>query len=96
MARIGYVFAKSAFDALKAKMDPRRANGGVFLGLEGIVIKSHGGTDEVGFAGASDMGYKMVRQDLLSRIRESLSAWQDSRTALAALAITAHPAPETD
>ena len=47
MARIGYLFAKSAFDALKAKMDPRRANGGVFLGLEGIVIKSHGGTDEI-------------------------------------------------
>ncbi len=96
MARIGYLFAKSAFDALKAKMDPRRANGGVFLGLEGIVIKSHGGTDEIGFAGAIDIGYKMVRQDLLSRIRESLAAWQDSRTLLAAAATAALPGPETD
>ena len=43
MAKIGYLFAKSAFDALRDKMDPRKVNGGVFLGLDGIVIKSHGG-----------------------------------------------------
>jgi glycerol-3-phosphate acyltransferase PlsX len=77
-------------------MDPRRANGGVFLGLEGIVIKSHGGTDDIGFAGAIDIGYKMVRQDLLSRIRESLAIWQDSRTVLAAASLAASPGPETD
>ncbi len=96
MSRIGYIFAKSAFDALKAKMDPRRANGGVFLGLEGIVIKSHGGTDDVGYAGAIDIGYKMVKQDLLSRIRESLTAWQDARTAMAAAATAARAETETD
>ena len=45
MAKIGYLFAKAAFDALRDKMDPRKVNGGVFLGLNGIVIKSHGGTD---------------------------------------------------
>ena len=45
MAKIGYLFARGAFAALKDKMDPRKVNGGVFLGLEGIVIKSHGGTD---------------------------------------------------
>ena len=45
MAKIGYLFARQAFDALRDKMDPRKANGGVFLGLDGIVIKSHGGTD---------------------------------------------------
>jgi glycerol-3-phosphate acyltransferase PlsX len=96
LSRIGYIFAKSAFDALKAKMDPRRANGGVFLGLEGIVIKSHGGTDAVGYAGAIDIGYKMVKQDLLARIRESLTAWQDSRTAMAASAAAARVETETD
>ena len=88
MSRIGYLFARSAFKTLKAKMDPRRANGGVFLGLEGIVIKSHGGTDEIGYAGAIEIGYGMVRHDLLARIRESLSAWQDSRNVLAAAAVT--------
>ena len=46
MARIGYFFAKGAFDRLREKLDVRKANGGVFLGLNGIVVKSHGGTDE--------------------------------------------------
>src|SRR5580698_4196826 len=50
--RIGYLLARSAFQELKDRMDPRQANGGVFLGLNGIVIKSHGGTDAEGFAAA--------------------------------------------
>jgi glycerol-3-phosphate acyltransferase PlsX len=74
MARIGYLFAKGAFDALRDKMDPRKVNGGVFLGLDGIVIKSHGGTDPTGFAAAVDLGYDMVKHDLMSRIRSSLDA----------------------
>src|SRR5205085_221514 len=49
-AKIGYLFAKSAFDRLREKMDVRRSNGGVFLGLNGIVVKSHGGADDEGFA----------------------------------------------
>src|SRR6516165_3844263 len=56
-ARIGYLFAQSAFRQLRERMDPRRANGGVFLGLNGIVIKSHGGTDAEGFAAAIDLGH---------------------------------------
>ena len=62
MARLGYLLARSAFDALREKMDPRNVNGGVFLGLNGIVIKSHGGTDAEGFATAIDLGYDMVAQ----------------------------------
>ncbi len=49
-------------------MDPRKSNGGVFLGLNGVVIKSHGGTDAEGFAAAIDMGYDMVRYELLAKI----------------------------
>lgn len=71
-ARIGYLFARDAFRVLKEKMDPRRANGGVFLGLNGIVIKSHGGTDAEGFAAAVDLAYDMVRHELLARIEKSL------------------------
>ncbi|MFO1148934.1 MAG: phosphate acyltransferase PlsX [Alsobacter sp.] len=74
MAKIGYLFAKGAFDALRDKMDPRKVNGGVFLGLDGIVIKSHGGTDPTGFASAVDLGYDMVKHDLMARIRTSLDA----------------------
>ncbi len=51
-------------------MDPRKSNGGVFLGLNGIVIKSHGGTDAEGFATAIDLGYDMVRYELLAKIGE--------------------------
>ncbi|MEZ5839905.1 MAG: phosphate acyltransferase PlsX [Hyphomicrobiales bacterium] len=75
MARIGYLFARTAFTALKAKMDPRRANGGVFLGLNGIVIKSHGGTDAEGFAAAVDLGFDMVRNDLQAKIAADLSLY---------------------
>ena len=53
-------------------MDPRRANGGVFLGLNGVVIKSHGGTDAEGFAAAIDIGYDMVRYELLAKIAQTL------------------------
>ena len=52
-------------------MDPRKANGGVFLGLNGIVIKSHGGADAEGFAAAIDIGYDMVRHELLAKIGET-------------------------
>jgi glycerol-3-phosphate acyltransferase PlsX len=72
-ARIGYLFAQSAFRQLRERMDPRRANGGVFLGLNGIVIKSHGGTDAEGFAAAIELGHGVVREELLARIRTALA-----------------------
>ena len=72
MARIGYFFAKGAFDRLREKMDVRKVNGGVFLGLNGIVVKSHGGTDDEGFAAAVELGYDMVRNRLLDRIEADL------------------------
>jgi glycerol-3-phosphate acyltransferase PlsX len=71
-ARIGYLLARPAFQTLRDKMDPRKANGGVFLGLNGIVIKSHGGTDAEGFAAAVDVGYDMVRYQLLNKISETV------------------------
>jgi glycerol-3-phosphate acyltransferase PlsX len=72
-SRIGYLFAKNAFKALRDKLDPNKSNGGVFLGLNGIVIKSHGGTDAEGFAYAVDVGYEMVRYDLLTKINQMLN-----------------------
>ena len=63
MSKIGYLFAKGAFDLLREKMDPRKVNGGVFLGLNGIVIKSHGGTDAEGYASAIDLAYDMVKNE---------------------------------
>jgi glycerol-3-phosphate acyltransferase PlsX len=49
-------------------MDPRKHNGGVFLGLNGVVVKSHGGTDALGFATAVDVAIEMVRNDLVQKI----------------------------
>jgi phosphate acyltransferase len=72
MAKVGYLFAKRSFDALRDKMDPRKVNGGVFLGLDGVVIKSHGGTDALGFASAIDIAYDMAHYELMRTIREML------------------------
>ena len=72
MARLGYLLSRQAFRTLREKMDPRKSNGGVFLGLNGVVIKSHGGADAEGFAAAIDMGYDMIRYELLGKIGQSL------------------------
>ena len=76
--KLGYLLARGAFRALANKMDPRKSNGGVFLGLNGIVIKSHGGTDGEGFAYAVDLGYDMVRHELLAKIGRSLTRHRDA------------------
>jgi phosphate acyltransferase len=75
MAKIGFLFARGAFASLREKMDPRRVNGGVFLGLDGIVVKSHGGADAVGFAAAIDLAYDMARHDLKTKINVSLNQY---------------------
>jgi glycerol-3-phosphate acyltransferase PlsX len=72
-SRLGYLFAKAAFRALREKMDPNKSNGSVLLGLNGIVVKSHGGTDAEGFAYAVDVGYEMVHYDLLTKINQMLN-----------------------
>ncbi|HLH10362.1 MAG TPA: phosphate acyltransferase PlsX [Methylovirgula sp.] len=72
-SKLGYFLARHAFRALAVKMDPRRVNGGIFLGLDGVVIKSHGGSDAVGTARALEIGCDAVRDGLLGKIRDSLS-----------------------
>jgi glycerol-3-phosphate acyltransferase PlsX len=72
-ARLGYLFAQSAFRLLREKMDPRKVNGGVFLGLNGMVIKSHGGTDAEGFASAVDLAREMARDDLVRMIAKDIA-----------------------
>ena len=62
---------------LKKRIDPRRENGGVFLGLNGIVVKSHGGTDKVGFANALEIALGLAESDFLNEIERTLSALHD-------------------
>jgi len=73
-SKIGYLFARSAFRALREKLDPNKSNGGVLLGLKGVVVKSHGGINAEGFAYAVDVGYEMVRCDLLTKISALVQA----------------------
>ena len=69
-------------------MDPGRVNGGVFLGLDGVVIKSHGGADAESFAGAIEVGYDMVRQELLGKIRDMIAQANEARAPTVAPAVT--------
>jgi glycerol-3-phosphate acyltransferase PlsX len=73
VSKIGYVLARGAFRELRDKLDPKKSNGGVLLGLRGVVVKSHGGADAEGFAYAVDVGYEMVRYDLLTKINQMLN-----------------------
>ena len=82
MSRIGFVFARKALLALRDKMSPR-ASGGVFLGLDGVVIKAHGGADAEAYAGAIELGYDMVRQKLLGKIREMIAQANDAHDSAA-------------
>jgi glycerol-3-phosphate acyltransferase PlsX len=69
---LGALLAGRAFGAIRRKMDPRNINGGVFLGLNGIVIKSHGGTDEVGYKSALGLAYEMARARLIDKIADGM------------------------
>jgi len=68
LGMIGAFFARGALNTLRRNLDPRASAGGIFLGLGGIVVKAHGGTDAIGFAGALDMAVDMAKADLNARI----------------------------
>jgi glycerol-3-phosphate acyltransferase PlsX len=69
-ARLGYLLAKGAFATLREKLDPNRVNGAIMLGLNGIVIKSHGGAKVDGFCSALLRGHAMVKNGLVAKIRQ--------------------------
>ncbi len=69
---IGYLFLRSSLKAFKSKMDPRKYNGAVFLGLQGIVVKSHGGTDAFGFSNAVLYASRLLVNDFTSKVEEEI------------------------
>lgn len=71
-ASIGGLFAYRALNRLKNRVDPRVYNGGLFLGLNGICVKSHGGSDEIGFASAIRVATQMARDDYLGQVRAEI------------------------
>jgi glycerol-3-phosphate acyltransferase PlsX len=71
-ARIGYLLARSAFQKLKARTDPRRYNGAMFLGLRGVCVKSHGGTDAIGFANAIGVAANLATNGFNEKIKDEM------------------------
>ena len=73
LARLGYLLARPSLAVLRQRLDPRRYNGAMFLGLNGVVVKSHGGTDALGFANAIGVAVELVQQGTNERITSELN-----------------------
>jgi glycerol-3-phosphate acyltransferase PlsX len=84
IAGIGYLLARPAMNALRARVDPRRYNGAIFMGLNGVCVKSHGGTDAFGFANAIGVAIDMVTNGAIEKMREDLALLQTQTSAQAA------------
>lgn len=76
MAKIGYLFMRTALSKFRSRIDPRRYNGAVFLGLGGIAVKSHGGTDALGFANAIGVAVDMTINGFIEKLRAELEQVQ--------------------
>jgi phosphate acyltransferase len=70
LSRLGYLLARGSMGKLRMRLDPRRYNGAMLLGLNGIVIKSHGGTDAFGFANAIGVAVDMIEGGFSDKIAE--------------------------
>jgi glycerol-3-phosphate acyltransferase PlsX len=73
LSQLGYLLARSALRGLRIRADPRRYNGAILIGLNGVAVKSHGGTDALGFANAIGVAIDMVLHGTIERIKEDLS-----------------------
>ena len=72
-SKISLLFSYFSLKKFKSKLDPRKYNGAIFLGLNGPVVKSHGGTDALGFYYSIDLCYKIIKGDLINQIKNNLS-----------------------
>lgn len=73
MSKIGAMLAISSINSFKAKMDPRLYNAAILVGLNGVVVKSHGNSDGVGFANAIKFTINTLRDNMFTRIQQQLS-----------------------
>jgi len=72
--KLGYLLAKPALQGLRDRFDPRLYNGALFLGVNGVVVKSHGGTDAIGFAAAINAAVESISQNTNQRIIEEMGS----------------------
>ena len=73
ITKISLIFSYFSLKKFKAKLDPRKYNGAIFLGLNGPVVKSHGGIDSIGFYHSIDLCYKIIKGNLMSQIKKNLN-----------------------
>ena len=72
ITKISLIFSYFSLKRFRDKLDPRKYNGAIFLGLNGPVVKSHGGIDSIGFYYAIDLCYKIIKGNLMSQIKKNL------------------------
>jgi len=70
-SKIGYIFSYFAFKEIKKKLDPKRYNGAIFLGLNAPVIKSHGGADAYAFYNSLDLSFRILNGNLINKIKNN-------------------------
>ena len=75
--RVSMLFSYWSLKKFKNKLDPRKYNGAMFLGLQGPVVKSHGSTDAIGFANSIETCHKMVKSNLIEKIKSNLISLDD-------------------
>ena len=73
LTKFSLIFSYFSLKKFKDKLDPRKYNGAIFLGLNGPVVKSHGGTDAIGFYYSIDLCYKIIKGNLMSQIKKNLN-----------------------
>ncbi|WP_370386848.1 phosphate acyltransferase PlsX [Snodgrassella alvi] len=71
--KLAALIALPTLKGFKRRLDPRRFNGAIFLGLRGVVIKSHGGTDAIGFCFALQEAYKAIKADSITKIQAGVA-----------------------
>ena len=81
-ARLGALMMAPGLRKFKERIDPSANNGGVFLGVNGIVVKSHGGADAYGFASAVNMAARLARRPFLDEVAETVDAVMARRRSL--------------
>jgi len=74
VASLGYLLARPSLRKLRERLDPRRYNGAVFLGLNGVAVKSHGGSDSLAFANAIGVAIDMARYGIIEKTRADFAA----------------------
>jgi len=73
LSKLSLIFSYFALKKFKERLDPRKFNGAIFLGLKGPVVKSHGSTDSLGFYYSIDLCYRIIKGDLMNKLKNNLS-----------------------